>query len=619
MQLNFVEYVSSFFAIVVEYLPLLLLVFSLLLLIILLQTIYDSSDDYRIPVLYLSKITLCFVIVGLYGLLYFTIEGKRYKEITLEEAKILIPEREQFFFLKEKLNSEQIKTLTSAEQICLESYPNSFEIRYNKRILVIENNNHIIRCYYEEMTEEQKEKLNELDRQSIESEIKKQSEKEAIKLGPLPGTPGSRGNPFESDSTMEESLKKGEKLISDQKNLIAKLETITKIKSTELIPKLISKLETITGTKNYTISTELNEWFSSIVLVIIACCIASIYFLFNGYDIYIAKKILRLYKKADGEYIIISNSKLLFWLPLFWTEAVYIIGVGIKAKKNGDYFELSGINGILSWNFRFNFCKKSEYFDFNQFGQIYYRPYLCLIYTFHEGKWLFVQVNNGKNLWGADYSDSGEHSHNHLMGIYFSGNLYNEIEKIIYNIITQTDENKIIRKDIEEDCIIEYYYYKKMETRAFYDIYSSIAKVTNTKENFYSYNMQTNDFSILSDFNIKKFMQKSGICPRGSFEYGDEGSGTMIYCLNGNYFLTKWHKSDYEPFDLTYYIHSITFEEYLKNLEDDCKYQREKKNLEEKRRKIIYNIITQTGENEIIYADSYNEYYYREKPPIYKE
>jgi hypothetical protein len=338
MPLNFAEYVSSFFSVVVEYLLLLFLIFSLLLLIILLQTIFASHrDDYRILVLYLGKMTLCLIIVGLYGLLYFII------------------------------------------------------------------------------------------------------------------------NP----------------------------------------------------------------------IAIIACCIASIYFLFNGYDIYIGKKILRLlYKNVDGEYIIISDSKLLFWLPLFWTEAIHIIGVGIKAKKNGDYSELSGINGKLS-NFRFNFCKNSEYFDFNQFGILRNYSYNIsndIIYVLHKNRWLFVQVNYIKKKNPAeDYNSSGEHSHNHLMRIYFGDKFYSEFEKIIYNIITQTDENKVIDKYVDEYSITEYYYINESSYIS-KELYFSSATFYTT------YRIYGWEFE---NFRIEEFMQLKDI----HYKINDNFS----YHLNENYFFFVYY------------------------------------------------------------------------------
>ena len=65
-------------------------------------------------------------------------------------------------------------------------------------------------------------------------------------------------------------------------------------------------------------------------------------------------------------------------------------------------------------------------------------------------------------------------------------------------------------------------------------------------------------------------------------------------------------------------IEPITQEEYLKILEYDNKYYREKESREEKWRNIVHNIITQTNENEIIYKDEFNdEYYYKEEHPVW--
>jgi len=402
---------------------------------------------------------------------------------------------------------------------------------------------------------------------------------------------------------------------------------------------------------------KLNGWLILIIIAAIAGCIAgcraSIYFLFNGYAIYIGEKILRLYNKPDGEYVIISDSKWLFWLPIFYREATDIISqrLGIKAKKNGNIIELRGIKERYfpyPYNFRFIFPNFRR-FDFDQFGCIYSKQavddrnwgrkhseqiYDWIFFTYRGDLvsnsnvvWLFKLIRkkgdydppNEYYAYENAYENASEHSNNHLMGICFGGVNYSEEDKIIYNIITQIDENKIIRKDIEGDRIIEYYhnYEDKGEWRC---SYSSIAKVTNTKEGFYFYSINENMFSW--DFNIKKFMQMSGIYPRGLLEYGDESDGWMIYCLNGNYFRSRWHKNDYnEHIGVGKFISiaPITLEEYSKILEDDCKYQREKKNLEEKRRKIIYNIITQTSEDEIIFADSEEKeyYYYRETHPAY--
>ena len=145
---------------------------------------------------------------------------------------------------------------------------------------------------------------------------------------------------------------------------------------------------------------KLQEWTLLIVIATIAiiagcigCCIASIYFLFNGYAIYIIEKTFNLYNKPDGEYVIIPNSKWLFWLPLFCTKAANTIG--LKAKKNGNIIELSGIKRNIPYTlFRSIFGKKkspvynhygsyyanSPYFNkFSQFGYIhgYIKDHCC--------------------------------------------------------------------------------------------------------------------------------------------------------------------------------------------------------------------------------------------------
>jgi len=402
---------------------------------------------------------------------------------------------------------------------------------------------------------------------------------------------------------------------------------------------------------------------SPLFVIIAGCivlCIASMYFLFNAYVIYISEKILRLYNKPNGEYVIIpNNSKWLFWLYLFYNP--YIWEIGIKAKKNGNFLELSGIKEErFHWStspsiFRFiffdnyNSCN-SSHFDFNRFGFINYEPTGVILFTYDKGVWLFKLIHKDEDShyecddFNDAYENASKHSHNHLMKIYFSGmNLdYNESEeeKIFYNIITQTNENKIINKKIEEDRIIEYYYDDYKKDGHWWDPWLVIEKVTNIKEGFYFYNMRGNTY-FLFDLNIKEFMQKNSIYPRGLFEFGNDkklnyGSkcdGAMVYCLDGNYFMLQWDKdyasssSNSMPHEYSsIYIKPITLEKYTKILEDDCKYQREKKNLEEKWRKIIYNIITQTGENEIIFdeklyshSDTKKFYYYREKCPGYDD
>jgi tetratricopeptide (TPR) repeat protein len=346
----------------------------------------------------------------------------------------------------------------------------------------------------------------------------------------------------------------------------------------------------------------------------IVLCIASMYFLSNAYVIYISEKILSLYNKPDGEYVIIpDNSKWLFWLYLFYNP--YIWKIGIKAKKNGNFLELSGIKeDRFHWStspsiFRFiffdnyNSCN-SSHFDFNRFGFINYEPTGVILFTYDKGVWLFKLIRGGEDShceyddFNEAYENASKHSHNHLMRIYFGGmNLdykESEEEKIFYNIITQTNENKIIRKEIKEDSIIEYYYDDYKKDGNWYDPWLVIEKITNTKEGFYFYNMRGNSY-FLFDLNIKEFMQKNGIYPRGLFEYGEDkelnyGSkcdGIMVYCLNGNYFMLQWDKehgyvSSLMPHEYASIgIKPITLEKYIKILEDDCKYQREKKNLDD--------------------------------------
>ncbi|GBU23908.1 tetratricopeptide repeat protein [Fibrobacteria bacterium R8-3-H12] len=350
-------------------------------------------------------------------------------------------------------------------------------------------------------------------------------------------------------------------------------------------------------------------WLSFLVTMItFVCGTASIYFLFSSkYRRYISEKILRLYEKTDGEYIIISDSKLLFWLPLFWTDAVYIVGIGIKAKKNGNCLEVSGIRGELRFKydnyFYFKFNDKPDFSCGNNFGQINFgqiNDRTNITFAYNQNRWLFVLDNCC-----GEYDNSKRHSYNRLMGIYFNGKgIFSrnfgddyqveeiiKIEEIIYNIITQTSENKVIRKSIDGDFITEYYW--EAESK-----YSKISKITNTKEGRYNY-------CINISFDIKEFMKFKNIHPRGLFEYRKGWYSDIVYCLNGNYF----------KYIFNYHLEQITLEEYLEILEADCKYQRD----EEKRRKIIYNIITQIGENEVIYKNESIEYYYKEKHPIYNE
>jgi hypothetical protein len=351
----------------------------------------------------------------------------------------------------------------------------------------------------------------------------------------------------------------------------------------------------------------------------IAGCIVSILILFNGYVIYIGEKILRLYNKPDGEYVILNK-----WLS--WLHYTDIWNIGLKVKKNGNFLELSGIKERYipeDIPFCSIFCEYSR--DFDHFGCIGEWIEDRILFTFdpigvryhygYSGVWLFKLIRKNEdyhNYW--TYQNASKHSHNHLMGIYFGGMNHNEKEKIIYNIITQTGENKIIRKEIDEynKNIIRECYYEEHEWESHY---SSVKKITNTKEGTYYYQIWD---SWELNFNIKELMQRSGICPRGSFEYGDEEKGVMICYLNGNYFKLEWYTSK------SINIEPITLEKYLKVLENDRKYQIEKKNLEEKRRKIIYNIITETGENEIISAEEEDDYikkyyYYREKHPVYDD
>jgi len=308
--------------------------------------------------------------------------------------------------------------------------------------------------------------------------------------------------------------------------------------------------------------------YIAIIVGCIVCCIASIYFLFNGYAIYIIEKTFNLYNKPDGEYVIIPNSKWLFWLPLFCTKAANTIG--LKAKKNGNIVELSGIKrdipytlfrSIFGKNYLYSDHPFSKYFppiyfnQFSKFGDTRYGQDDRILFTHHNGVCLFklIRIESGESDEydkNADERNASERSYNHLMEIYFGGmSCKSEEEKIFYNIITQNDENKIIKKKIEEDRIIEYYYDDYKKDGHWWDPWLVIEKITHTKEGFYFYSMRGNSYFLLW-LNIKEFMQKNGICPRGLFEYGNDkelnyGSkcdGAMIYCLDGNYFMLQWDK-----------------------------------------------------------------------------
>ena len=360
----------------------------------------------------------------------------------------------------------------------------------------------------------------------------------------------------------------------------------------------------------------------------------------NYYVNYIDKKILSLYNKPDGEYVIISNSAWLFWLPILWTEVAIIIGIGIKAKKDGDYIELNGISARYLPHpnyFSFGFCKNSYYYSsFHGFGkkEVAYnskkerkeaeRTYkgIYMVFTWDNGIWRFRIIN--RSLYNAEfdeftYDEYNEyywkrHSHDHLMGIYFSNVEHNYEEyNIIYRIITQTGENKIIKKEIDENDVIEYYHCDDLIPKQWFRTFGSISKITNTKEGYYYYWITARE-----SFNIKEFMQLKGINLRSLFTYGNEDDGAIVYGLNGNYSKCSWRIRDiYYGCKKSTLIEPITQEEYLKILEYDNKYYREKESREERWRNIVHNIITQTNENEIIYKDGYEEYYYKEEHPVW--
>lgn len=323
--------------------------------------------------------------------------------------------------------------------------------------------------------------------------------------------------------------------------------------------------------------------FMAIIAGCIVCCIASIYFLFNGYAIYIIGKTLGLYNKPDGEYVILPENKWLFWLPLLCIKTANI--TGLKAKKNGNFIELRGTkNRHIPYTFFHSIfgkdypsskdCPPIEFNQFSEFGDTRYGQGNRILFTHDDGVCLFKLIRYEEDYHPEEYQayeNASEHSHNHLMGIVFGGINYYGWEKIIYNIITQIDENKIIRKEEDEYSIIEYYYEEeKYEWNG--TSHSLIAKVTNIKEGSYFY--KTNMV-----YSIKKFMQRSGIYPK--FEYfEDSGYYVMVYYSNGNYFMLRQNPS-LEVVKLS--IEPITLEKYSKILEDDCKYQkREKKYREEK-------------------------------------
>jgi len=304
-----------------------------------------------------------------------------------------------------------------------------------------------------------------------------------------------------------------------------------------------------------------------ITIAIIVFSIASVYVLFVGYAKYITRKILNLYKKPDGEYIIISDSIWLFWLPIFWLELSKVVGLGIKAKKIRDCIELrevrkkEGSYGCL-FQFRFDFCKKSNS-NFSRFGCIEKVFDYRIIFAYHEDDhngeaiWLLRLMPNyrywdrakekGKKTFSEyrydpiHYYGSNAFLHNHLMGIYFI-EYTNEFGQIIYNIITQTGKNKVIQQE-EIEGIMREYYYNYESGYSDFRFFRYIAKII-TKEGYY----YIIEFNTRLDFDIKEFVQQkciTKIYSEGLFTYGDKDNGALIYCcLNGNYFRCTWRMNN---------------------------------------------------------------------------
>ena len=333
-----------------------------------------------------------------------------------------------------------------------------------------------------------------------------------------------------------------------------------------IFDEIVDKYSKITGT---------------IIAVIIFSALVPIpYLLLNGctnyYVNYIDKKILSLYNKPDGEYVIISNSAWSFLLPVLWTEVAFIIGRGIKAKKDGDYIELNGISAQylprpydfdFGHHFSFGFCKdSSSYSSFHGFGkkqvaynsrkereEAYYNFGYYMIFTWDNGIWRFRITN--RSLYSAKFDEEAydkyneyywkQHSHDHLMGIYFGGVEHREEEyNIIYRIITQTGENKVIKKDIDKNYVVEYYHYDDPNSKQWFSTSDSISKITNTKEGYYHYQIAGTNYSVPERFNIKEFMQLKGINLRGLFTYGNEDDGAIVYWLNGNYSKCSWWRNE---------------------------------------------------------------------------
>ncbi|MDR2593153.1 MAG: tetratricopeptide repeat protein [Fibromonadaceae bacterium] len=231
------------------------------------------------------------------------------------------------------------------------------------------------------------------------------------------------------------------------------------------------------------IADKLNGWLILALIVgYIAGCVASIYYLFNGYAIYIGEKILRLYNKPDGEYVIISDSKWLFWLPIFYREATDIIcwRWGIKAKKNGNILELSGIKERhIPYTFPFPFRKDKDLNFFDLEREFCFTGFRCIpsertldyvyrsehpeqtfdwiFFTRYNDVWLFKLIGkkgcdnpNEYNEIQQAYENASERSHEHLMGIFFDGVNYNEDEKNKQTqIIKLNKKNPVLKSAVE--------------------------------------------------------------------------------------------------------------------------------------------------------------------------